>query len=121
MPRHLANHRLKLPGGKTFGVLGRPPVAGRPALVSTGHFHVSHSDDSGDRYALAGYEALVVSAGTATSTRGRGESNSFNVLRLASNRIEVERREWQPADRRFTAVTHDVFERQGRRWQVTKG
>ena len=90
-------------------------------LLLSGHFHVSHSDDSGDRYALAGYEALVVSAGTATSTRGRGESNSFNVLRLASNRIEVERREWQPADRRFTAVTHDVFERQGRRWQVTKG
>ena len=85
-------------------------------LLLSGHFHVSHSDDSGQRYALAGYEALVVSAGTATSTRGRGESNSFNVLRLSVGRVEVERHEWQDADGRFKPVERDVFKRRGRGW-----
>jgi 3',5'-cyclic AMP phosphodiesterase CpdA len=89
-------------------------------VLLSGHFHVSHSDDSGERYALAGYEALVVSAGTATSTRGRGEANSFNVLRLAKHRVEVERLEWQPGPGRYKAVERDVFARSGRGWQAVE-
>ncbi len=89
-------------------------------LLLSGHFHVSRSDDSGERYSLAGYEALVVSAGTATSTRGRGESNSFNVLRLEARRVEVERREWQATKGLFKPVERDVFERRGRGWEATE-
>ena len=85
-------------------------------LLLAGHLHVSHSEDTGDRYALSGYEALVVSAGTATSTRGRGEANSFNVLRLSKDRIEVERREWQPGPGRFVSASSEAFERQARGW-----
>src|SRR4051812_48296484 len=87
-------------------------------VLLSGHFHVSHSDDSGKRYALAGYEALAVSAGTATSTRGRGESNSFNVLRLSKDRVEVERHEWRPEARRFAPATTELFQRQDRGWQA---
>ena len=54
-------------------------------LLLAGHLHLSRSADTGERYALSGYEALVVSAGTATSTRGRGEANSFNVLGLSKD------------------------------------
>ena len=85
-------------------------------LLLSGHFHVSHSDDSGDRYALAGYEALAVSAGTATSTRGRGEANSFNVIALAKDRIVVERREWREASGKFEVAQREVFLRQARGW-----
>ncbi len=86
-------------------------------LLLAGHLHVSHSDDTGGRYALAGYEALVVSAGTATSTRKRGEANSFNVLRLLKHRIEVERREWRPAAGRFECASRESFVRSGQGWE----
>ena len=85
-------------------------------LLLAGHLHMSHSDDTGGRYALSGYGALVVSAGTATSTRGRGEANSFNVLRLSKHRIEVERREWRPGAGRFVSATSEAFERRERGW-----
>ena len=89
-------------------------------LLLAGHLHVSHSADTGERYALAGYEALVVSAGTATSTRGRGEANSFNVRRLSKARVEVERREWRPEHGRFAGATREVFERRERGWEVVE-
>ena len=85
-------------------------------LLLAGHLHVSHSEDTGERYALSGYEALVVSAGTATSTRGRGEANSFNVIRLSKDRIEVERREWQPGPGRFVSAPSETFVRRERGW-----
>jgi len=85
-------------------------------VLLAGHMHVSHSADSGDRYALGGYEALVVSAGTATSTRGRGEVNSFNVMRLEKPRIEVERWQWQVRMGRFERASVKMFSRQDRGW-----
>jgi 3',5'-cyclic AMP phosphodiesterase CpdA len=85
-------------------------------VLLAGHLHVSHSADTGDRYALAGYEALVVSAGTATSTRARGEVNSFNVMRLEKPRVEVERWHWQAHAGRFERASVEVFTRRDRGW-----
>ena len=85
-------------------------------VLLAGHLHASRSGGTGARYALAGYEAMVVSAGTATSTRGRGEANSFNVLRLQKERVEVERFEWLPDERRFAPTASEVFERRLRGW-----
>ena len=44
---------------------------------------------------MDGFNALVVQAGTATSTRARGETNSFNRLRIDGDLIDVERWAWQ--------------------------
>src|SRR5206468_4016429 len=49
-------------------------------LLLAGHFHTSEAGATSARYRIPGYAALVVQAGTATSTRGRGEQNSFYVL-----------------------------------------
>ncbi len=86
-------------------------------VLLAGHLHISHSVGTGARYPLGGYQALVVSAGTATSTRGRGEANSFNVLRLDKRRAGVDRMQWQPADRRFVIASCEAFERGTAGWQ----
>jgi 3',5'-cyclic AMP phosphodiesterase CpdA len=63
-------------------------------LFLAGHLHVSHVSHTADRYRIAGHSALVVQAGT-LSTRGRGELNTFNVLRIARPEMTVERYSWE--------------------------
>jgi 3',5'-cyclic AMP phosphodiesterase CpdA len=81
-------------------VVGRAAMAlkelakcGADVYVS-GHMHKSHSGEPSTPFDLGGFNALMVSAGTATSTRGRGEQNSFNTLRVTPDRIVVENYEW---------------------------
>ncbi|MEJ7700268.1 MAG: metallophosphoesterase [Pyrinomonadaceae bacterium] len=65
-----------------------------------GHIHVSPHRTHGDALQTRrGRNALVVQAGTATSTRGRGEANSFNVIEFEHPRLIVKRLEWQSAER----------------------
>ena len=85
-------------------------------LLLAGHFHTTQAGDTSGRYQLAGYSALVVPAGTATSTRGRGETNSFNVLRVSPESIVVEPQQWQPAAGRFLPGLAERFRREGERW-----
>ena len=85
-------------------------------LLLAGHFHTTQAGDTSGRYQLAGYSALVVQAGTATSTRSRGETNSFNVLRVSRDSIVVEPRQWQPAAGTFAPGSAERFRREGERW-----
>ncbi|HET9646364.1 MAG TPA: metallophosphoesterase family protein [Burkholderiaceae bacterium] len=89
-------------------------------LLLAGHLHASGSHDSGERYALQGYEALIVGAGTATSTRGRGERNSFNRVRVQPRDVEVERYEWQPETRGFVPAGAQRFLRRDRAWEPAR-
>ncbi len=43
-------------------------------LLLAGHMHVSQTGRTAERYRIHGHSALFVQAGTATSTRGRGEA-----------------------------------------------
>ncbi len=86
-------------------------------LLLAGHLHASHSGNSAQRYKIAGYAALVVQAGTATSTRGRGETNSFNVIRIDGDEIQVERYSWEDASSAFKIASIEVFRRDGDSWQ----
>jgi 3',5'-cyclic AMP phosphodiesterase CpdA len=63
----------------------------------TGHLHVSAAVHSASRYRLGGRSALLVEAGTATSTRLREATNAFNVLHVTTGSITVERHDWGPA------------------------
>jgi hypothetical protein len=78
-------------------------------LFLAGHLHVSHTSHTAKRYKIHGHSALVVQAGTATSTRGRGEANSFNVIRIAHPQISVERLEWQPERAGFFVASTERF------------
>jgi 3',5'-cyclic AMP phosphodiesterase CpdA len=85
-------------------------------LLLSGHFHVSEAGSTAARHEIAGYSALVVQAGTATSTRGRGEENSFNVLRVSSDEIVVERMSWREERKIFSMARSERFVREGARW-----
>lgn len=89
----------------------------RVDLLLAGHFHESHAGDTSERYRIVGHSALVVQAGTATSTRGRGETNSFNVLRIEHPRIELTRYGWQPDAGEFKPAESRQFETVGGGWQ----
>src|SRR6185503_18720181 len=78
-------------------------------LFLAGHLHVSHTTHSAKRYKIKGHSALVVQAGTATSNRGRGEANSFNVIRVHRPNISIERLEWQPDDAAFVRAEIEHF------------
>lgn len=85
-------------------------------VLLAGHVHASHAGSSDDRYPITGYAALAVQAGTATSTRTRGEENSFNVLRVESGRVEVGRYRWDGTD--FVPAGADTFCRRGDVWKA---
>ena len=112
----VTHHPFDVPEGHDErDLIGRARLA-MEALAScgadvflAGHLHVSHTIHSARRYRIKGHSALVVQAGTAASTRGRGEENSFNVIRANRPHIAVERREWQPKLGEFVTVATERF------------
>jgi hypothetical protein len=85
-------------------------------VILSGHLHLIHTGHSAERFDAGGHSSLIIQAGTATSTRGRGEANSFNVIRAGDGRISVERRVWRPDARAFTAGSIERFEESPRGW-----
>jgi len=70
-------------------------------MFLAGHLHLSHTGHTAKRYNKGDRPALVVQAGTAASTRGRGEANSFNVIRVHRPNITIERMDWRPSETVF--------------------
>jgi 3',5'-cyclic AMP phosphodiesterase CpdA len=85
-------------------------------LLLAGHLHVGHTGHTAERYKISGHSALFVQAGTATSTRTRAESNSFNVIRLKHPHIQVERRILQDSARAFKPGPAETFRRTSDGW-----
>ena len=119
----VTHHPFDVPAGsQESAVVGRARLAiGTFAacgvdLLLAGHVHRSYLGSTATRYTMGGYAALIVQAGTASSTRIRGEANTLNVLRIAWPHITVERLAWQPSRAVFTAVASDSFHRTPEGW-----
>ncbi|MDQ3820645.1 MAG: metallophosphoesterase [Acidobacteriota bacterium] len=119
----VTHHPFDLPeGGDESELVGRARLAmdtiakcGADVLLA-GHLHVGHTGESSARYKIAGHSALVVSAGTATSTRERGEPNSFNLLRIKHPFINVERLSWAEERAQFTPSSTEHFKHTPQGW-----
>src|SRR5713101_6583568 len=92
----VTHHPFDLPEGYNEGdLVGRSRLAMETLancgadLFLAGHLHVSHTSH--------------------TSTRGRGEANSFNVIRIAHPQITVDRLEWQPESAGFFVASTESF------------
>ncbi len=81
-------------------------------LVMTGHLHLVHIGNA--RRYVPGYAAPLVGAGTATSTRARGEANSFVVYRIDAAQIATDIYTWIEERNAFRCSATHYFERQAR-------
>ena len=86
-------------------------------LLLAGHLHVSDAGSVATQSVDGSHDIIVVQAGTATSTRGRGELNSFNAIHLEANRIEVRRYGWRPLDSVFQSMGGESFGRSAGGWK----
>jgi 3',5'-cyclic AMP phosphodiesterase CpdA len=112
----VAHHPFDLANpGSSDAVVGRANMAMRGLvgcsvdLVLSGHYHKTHTTSSAERYKIDGRPVLLVHAGTATSTRQRGEVNSCNLLRIEPSGMEIECFRWTPGAKRFDSEKRDRF------------
>jgi 3',5'-cyclic AMP phosphodiesterase CpdA len=119
----VTHHPFDLPQGfRDDDLVNRAPMAmaafaeSGVDILMAGHLHASHAGSTAERYQMDEYAALVIQAGTATSTRGRGETNSFNVVRIDPLRVEVDRYGWDIVGQAFSLMNSDKFLRSGNVW-----
>jgi 3',5'-cyclic AMP phosphodiesterase CpdA len=125
----VTHHPFDVPGGgDEDDVVGRAGMAMQTLadcgvdLFLSGHLHHSHAGNTAARYRIEGFAALVIQAGTASSTRGRGESNAFNVIRIGETAMELQAWAWQPDAGVFApGATQHFGYRSGVGWSATAG
>ena len=118
----VTHHPFDLPEGhNTADIVRRamPRLAECGADVFlAGHLHISHIVDTAKRYKLEdGRSALVVQAGTATSVRGRGEAQSFNVIVYEHPTLTINRMEWSLSASGFQQADTSAFRQSAKGWE----
>ncbi len=120
----VTHHPVDLPAAfSAHGIVGRAALAREMLaacgcdLVLAGHLHRSIASEGSARADAAAHEPVVVQAGTATSTRGRGEYNSFNVIVLDPGRIEVTHYRWLASEGVFAPGGGERFARSTVGWR----
>ena len=118
----VTHHPFDLPAGTEGRVVGGSRLAirtlaeARVDVLLAGHFHIADVGYTAKRYNIPGYSALIVSSGTSTSTRGRGQPNSLNVIRIERPTITIERRIWTPDSQVFDLSSVERFHRGADGW-----
>lgn len=112
----VTHHPFEIPHGHDEDdLLGRADMAIRELadcdvdLFLSGHLHLGFTGNTAHRYRVAGQSSVILQAGTATSTRGRGEVNSFNVIRVEHPSMVIERMDWHADEARFAPATSEPF------------
>lgn len=118
----VTHHPFDLPAGANGRVVGRSRLAMktlaqcRVDLLLAGHFHIADTSQTAKRYKMPGYSAIIVSSGTSTSTRGRGQPNSLNVIQIDRPNLTIERRTWRPTSGVFDVLSVEFFRQTGEGW-----
>jgi 3',5'-cyclic AMP phosphodiesterase CpdA len=86
-------------------------------MLLAGHLHLAYHDDLRSHYKSAKRSILSVQAGTATSTRRRGEPNAYNWITVSRDLCTVAVRAWNAKDRCFEESLVTRYERVDGQWQ----
>jgi 3',5'-cyclic AMP phosphodiesterase CpdA len=120
----VTHHPFDLPEGvRGDRVVGRARLAMktlaecRVDLLLAGHSHYAATGHTATRYRIENYSALFVSSGTTTSTRGRGEPNSLNVIRIEGPNVTIARQTWRPERGVFDLFSTERFSRAENGWR----
>jgi len=87
-------------------------------LLLAGHNHRASSHHAKDLVTDAG-KALVIQAGTATSTRLRDEEQSFNLLEVGDGQVTVAVQAWDGTG--YASRNATRFVRRGEHWETASG
>ena len=87
-------------------------------LLLAGHNHRASTNLASDLVTRAG-SALVIQAGTATSTRVRDEEQSFNLIEVVAADVTVTIQAWDGTG--FAARDAQRYRREGDHWRLEKG
>ena len=87
-------------------------------LLLAGHNHRASANDAASLATGAG-KALVIQAGTATSTRTRDELQSFNEIEIDASGVRVTIQRWDGSQ--FVSGDSQFFERHHERWEFASG
>lgn len=118
----VTHHPFDLPADTRGRVVGRSRLAiktiaeCRVDLLLAGHFHIADVGYTAKRYNIPGYSALIVSSGTSTSTRGRGQPNSLNMICIDQPTISIQRQVWHPETGQFEGLLLERFYRTAGGW-----
>jgi 3',5'-cyclic AMP phosphodiesterase CpdA len=118
----VTHHPFDLPAGASGSVVGRSKLAMQTLadcgvdILLAGHFHIAHIGHTAKRYNVPGFSAVIVSSGTSTSTRGRGNPNSLNVIQIDQPQLHVSHYHWQPEQARFVCDSKERFEQVNDEW-----
>lgn len=112
----VAHHPLDVPVGLSGVEIVRGAERAITALARhdvdlylSGHLHLTHTASTA-KY-VTGYEAPMLVAGTAVSTRARGEPNSFFVFRVHPRVIECDTYSWNAQTTAFQHTDTRSFAR----------
>lgn len=126
VPRILVTHHplFALPvGGEVANAVGRSEMAldaiaeAGVDILLAGHNHRSSTHSARDLATRAG-PALVIQAGTATSTRLRDEEQSFNRIDIADDRVTLTVQSW--GGEGFVSRDAQTYAREGDHWRLAK-
>ncbi|MDB5299727.1 MAG: metallophosphoesterase [Phycisphaerales bacterium] len=95
------------------GALARLEQCGVDLLLA-GHLHLAYHDDVRSRHKATRRSILSIQAGTATSTRRRGEPNAYNWITLSPDLVTVAVRAWD--GREFTESLVTRYRRTDHIW-----
>ena len=90
-------------------------------LMLAGHLHLSSTGATAARFHTTGHSAIFAQAGTAISMRNKGEPNSFNLIRLQPEEIEIEHQTWDSDSRCFKPRPCEHFEHAAQGWEKCVG
>jgi 3',5'-cyclic AMP phosphodiesterase CpdA len=121
----ITHHPMDLPASDSSNALvGRAAMAMeafagcRVDLFLSGHLHTGQTVATSERYLIDGYSAIVAQAGTAVSTRTRGEGNSWNLIEVSPETIDVRQMVWQGEAQRFVATRNESYRRLVSGWSM---